>query len=125
MRDRPDTIIVAARVAITHHASRFTHHASRITFHASRIILSSLIGYDQPGAAVASVDSKFGDESQLAAGRAAKRIHVLALSFAPEMVFYQNFHPDLSLRHCPIINDRQPAGTRKGLEPPPKLLVVS
>ena len=66
---------------------------------------SFLIGDDQPGAAVATVYAELRCESQLAARRAMKRVNVPAVRIIPEMIFDQNFDPDLSLRHAIIIKD--------------------
>jgi len=66
---------------------------------------SSLIGDDQPGAAVATVDAKLGSKSQLYAGRATKRVDVSLLLVVPEVILDQYLHPDLTFRHRWIIND--------------------
>jgi hypothetical protein len=86
-----------------------TFHVSRITFHASRFTLSSLIGDDKPGAAVATVYAKLRRESQLSARRAMKRVDVSAVCIIPEMIFYEHLHPDLSFWHAGIINQTGPA----------------
>jgi hypothetical protein len=67
---------------------------------------SFLISDYQPGAAVAAIYAKLRCESQLGARRAMKRVDVSAVRIIPEMIFDQNFDPDLSLRHAIIINDR-------------------
>jgi hypothetical protein len=48
---------------------------------------SSLVGYDQPGAAVASANAQLGYKFQLAASRTVIRVHVTPLRFTPEMIF--------------------------------------
>ena len=66
---------------------------------------SPLIGDDEPGSAITSVDSEVRDQAQQTARRAVKRINVAALLFAPEVIFDQDFHANLTLRHKHIIND--------------------
>jgi hypothetical protein len=75
----------------------------------TRFTLSSLIGNDQPGAAVATVYAKLRCESQLSARRAMKRVDVSAVRIIPEMIFYEYLHSDLSFWHAGIINQTRPA----------------
>jgi hypothetical protein len=78
----------------------------RFTYHVS---FSSLIGDDQPGAAVATIYAKLRCESQLSARRAMERVNVSGVCIIPEMIFYEYLHSDLSFWHAGIIRQRRPA----------------
>jgi hypothetical protein len=75
-----------------------------------RFIPSSLIGDDQPGAAVAAIYAKFRREPHLRARRAMKRVDVSAMRIIPEVIFNQYLHSDLAFWHAGIIKQpRQPS----------------
>ena len=68
---------------------------------------SPLVRDDQPGAAVTPVYSEAGNDSQLLAGGAVKRINVAPVRVIPEVIFYQDLHPYLPLLHNRIIRDER------------------
>jgi hypothetical protein len=65
----------------------------------------TLIGDDEPRAAVAAVYAETGRDARLAAGGAIKRVNVFSVAVIPIVVLYEDFYSDLSLSHCSIIKE--------------------
>jgi hypothetical protein len=65
----------------------------------------TLIGNDQPRAAVASMDAQFGNQPRLLARRTVERVHIASVRIIPGIIFHQDFDADLSLPHSGIIKD--------------------
>ena len=49
----------------------------------------------------------------MGARRAVERIDVSSVCLVPEMVLYENLHPDLSLRHNRIIKEWRQCGAKQ------------
>lgn len=73
----------------------------------------SLIGNNQPGAALATVYAELGDEPQLRTSWTMKRINIALMRIIPEMILDQHLHPNLSFGHAGIISDEAPVETKK------------